>query len=31
MANIYNRRLARRSTEPPIPPGTRPVSYHPEP
>ena len=31
MANIYNRRLARRSAEPPIPPGTRPVSYHPEP
>ena len=31
MANIYNRRLVRRSTEPPIPPGTRPVSYHPEP
>ena len=29
MANIYNRRLARRSTEPPIPPGTRPISYHP--
>jgi hypothetical protein len=31
MANIYNRRLARRSTGPPTPAGTRPVSYHPEP
>jgi hypothetical protein len=28
MANVYNRRLTRRSTGPP---GTRPASYHPEP
>jgi hypothetical protein len=31
MANVYNRRLAHRSTGPLIPPGTRPASYHPEP
>ena len=31
MADVYNRRLARRSTEPPTPAGTRPASYHPEP
>jgi hypothetical protein len=31
MASIYNRRLARRSTGSPTPPGTRPASYHPEP
>jgi len=31
MANVYNRRLTRRSVEPPTPPGTRPASYHPEP
>jgi hypothetical protein len=30
MANVYNRRLAHRPTGPPTPPGTRPVSYHPE-
>ncbi len=29
MVNVYNRRLARRSAEPPTPPGTRPASYHP--
>jgi hypothetical protein len=29
MARIYNRRLQRRSVGPPIPPGTRPPSYHP--
>ena len=31
MANVYNRRLACRSTRPPTSPGTRPASYHPEP
>jgi hypothetical protein len=31
MANVYNRRLARRSTGPPTQPGTRPARYHPEP
>jgi hypothetical protein len=31
MTNVYNRRLARRSVEPPTPPGTRPESYHPGP
>ncbi len=31
MANVYNRRLACRSTRSPTPPGTRPASYHPEP
>jgi hypothetical protein len=31
MADVYNRRLARRSTRPPSPPGARPASYHPEP
>jgi hypothetical protein len=31
MANVYNRRLGRRPTGPPTPPGTRPASYHPEP
>ena len=31
MARVFNRRLERRSTEPPTPPGTRPDSYHPEP
>ena len=31
MADVYNRRLARRSTEPQTPAGTRPASYHPEP
>ncbi len=30
MARVYNRRLERRSAEPPTPPGTRPSSYHPE-
>lgn len=29
MASVYNRRLERRSSGPPIPPGTRPASYHP--
>jgi hypothetical protein len=29
MANLYNRHLARRSTGPPTPPGTRPGGYHP--
>jgi hypothetical protein len=29
MTNVYNRRLARRSTRPPTPPGTRPAGYHP--
>lgn len=29
MANVYNRRLARRSTGPPTPPGTSPAGYHP--
>jgi hypothetical protein len=31
MADVYNRRLARRSTGHPTPAGTRPASYHPEP
>ena len=31
MARFYNRRVERRSMEPPTPPGTRPSSYHPEP
>jgi hypothetical protein len=31
MANVYNRRRARRSTGPATPPGTHPASYHPEP
>ncbi len=31
MARVYNRRLERRLTGPPTPPGTRPSSYHPEP
>jgi hypothetical protein len=31
MARVFNRRLERRSAEPPTPPGTRPDSYHPEP
>ncbi len=31
MVHVYNRRLARRSSGPPAPPGTRPSSYHPEP
>ena len=31
MTNIYNRRLVRRSTGPPTPPGTRLAGYHPEP
>jgi hypothetical protein len=31
MANVYNRRLARRSAGPPTPPGVRPKSYHPKP
>ena len=30
MVRVYNRRLVRRSVEPPTPPGTRPSSYHPE-
>ena len=30
MVRVYNRRLARRSTGPPTPPGSRPASYHPE-
>jgi hypothetical protein len=30
LANVYNRRLARRPTGPPTPPGTRLASYHPE-
>lgn len=30
MACVYNRRLRRRSAAPPIPPGTRPISYHPD-
>jgi hypothetical protein len=29
MANVYNRRLSRRTTRPPTPPGTRPSGYHP--
>lgn len=31
MARVYNRRLERRSSGPPTPPGTRPASYHPGP
>jgi hypothetical protein len=31
MADVYNRRLARRSTGPPTPPGACPAGYHPEP
>ncbi len=31
MADVYNRRLDRRSTGPPTPPGARPAGYHPEP
>lgn len=31
MVNVYNRRLAESSAEPPTPAGQRPVSYHPEP
>jgi hypothetical protein len=30
MVSVYNRRLARQSAGPPIPPGNRPASYHPE-
>ena len=30
MASVYNRRLTRRTTGPPTPPGIRPASYHPE-
>ena len=29
MVSVYNRRLSRRSTGPPTPPGTRPGSYLP--
>ncbi len=29
MVSVYNRRLSRRSAAPPMPPGTRPGSYHP--
>jgi hypothetical protein len=31
MADVYNRRLAPRSTGPPAPVGTRPAGYHPGP
>ena len=31
MARVFNRRLERKLTEPPTPPGTRPSSYHPWP
>ncbi len=30
MVSVYNRRLDRRITAPPTPPGTRPGSYHPD-
>ena len=30
MTRVYNRRLERRSGGPPTPPGTRPLSYHPD-
>ena len=30
MARVFNRRLERRSGGPPTPPGTRPLSYHPD-
>ena len=30
MVHVYNRRLRRRSAVPPTPPGTRPLSYHPD-
>ena len=30
MVSVYNRRLDRRITAPPTPPGTRPGNYHPE-
>src|SRR5918998_3152419 len=30
MVRIYNRRLSKRSTGPPIPPGLTPSSYHPD-
>ncbi len=29
MVRVYNRRLLKRRTGPPTPPGTRPDSYHP--
>jgi hypothetical protein len=29
MVSVYNRRLSKRPTGPPTPPGTRPGSYHP--
>ena len=29
MVSVYNRRLSRRRTGPPTPPGMQPVSYHP--
>ena len=28
MVSVYNRRLSRRRTGPPTPPGMQPVSYH---
>ena len=30
MVRVYNRRLSKRSTGPPIPPGLTPSSYHPD-
>ena len=30
MVRVYNRRVSKRSADPPTPPGTRPGSYHPE-
>jgi hypothetical protein len=30
MVYVYNRRLRRRPAVPPTPPGTRPLSYHPD-
>lgn len=30
MVRVYNRRLSKRSTGPPTPPGLRPSSYHPD-
>ena len=31
MVHVFNRRVRGRSAAPPTPPGTRPITYHPEP